>query len=84
MSCDQDDTEARLSLEDSRSNEGKQGSSRGFEEKVASFARGRLALATKRWIGLYGMSDDSGSRQAVTMAVGGAIDGRRDLELDRG
>ena len=82
-SCDQDDGEARLSLEDSRSNVGKEGSSRGFEEKVASFARGRLALATKRRIGLYEMSDTSGSRHAVRMAVGrGAIDVRRELELD--
>lgn len=50
-SCGGGCTEVRLSLEDNRSNVGKKRRPRGFEEKVGSFARDRLALATKRSIG---------------------------------
>ena len=51
-SCGGGCTEVRLSLEKSRSDVGKNRSSRGFQETVASFARDRLALATNGSIGL--------------------------------
>ena len=51
-SCEGECAEVRLSLEYSRSNVGRKGSSRCFEEKVGSFARDGLALTTKRWIGV--------------------------------
>lgn len=50
-SCGGDFAEVRLSLENSRSNVCRKGSSGDFEEKVASFARDGLALATNRSIG---------------------------------
>ena len=59
-SCDGGCTEVRLSPENSRSNVGEEGSSRGFEERVASFARELLALVTKRSIGLCEVNDCSG------------------------
>ena len=59
-----------MSPENSRSNVGKKGSSRGLEVKLASFARDGLALATKRSIGLCEIEDSSGSRAMVVSALG--------------
>ena len=53
-----------------------------LRKKLRALREAVLRLRRKDGLGLYEMSDDSGSRQAVTVAVGGAIDGRRERELD--
>ena len=61
-SCDRGYTEVRLSLEDNRSNVDEEGSSRGFD----------LRLATKRSIGLCEMLGEfPGSSHVVVSGAGG-------------